>query len=328
MKLVSHDGKRPYHPCEYYNWRLDWLEKQISIRHNRGEKIPENQYQRWFDEEEKAYQNQLRDYEKIQKLEKDTCIIVPTHYYHAPWLRACLEACQKTGLFVVLAYDNPIYAPNQDLNIRFPNAKTLLLADYISVKHKTWGSGVGIPHSFNMWYGLKMVKALGFDYVFNINGDCVMEKPEGLGKLKEMLGMADIISCEYHPGRYIGTMAWLAKTDVAVKLWDMNMENLYRNNLGNAEARMGIFANRLNLDVVPVKNPSDHHFKDWTHDNTFRKVLGIRHLHAEHKVRRWNKKEPIEEHFCEKQYLNLHEKNSLEKYWKTGDRKYLEKWWS
>jgi hypothetical protein len=122
-------------------------------------------------------------------------------------------------------------------------------------------------------------------------------------------------------------MAWLAKTDVAVKLWDMNMENLYRNNLGNAEARMGIFAKQLHIDVVSVDNPADHHFKDWTHKNTFRNILGIRHLHAEHKVRRWNKKEPIEEQFCEKQYLNQHERNTLLKYWETGNRKFLENWW-
>ena len=97
--------------------------------------------------------------------------------------------------------------------------------------------------------------------------------------------------------------------------------------MGNAEARMGMFARDLNLKVVPVKNPSDHHFKDWNHKNTFRNVLGIRHLHAEHKVRRWEKKLPVEEKYFDKAFLNTHEQKTLLKYWKTKDKTHLKNWW-
>ena len=107
----------------------------------------------------------------------------------------------------------------------------------------------------------------------------------------------------------------------------MNFEKLYQQNFGNAEARMGIFAKRLKLNVIKVKNPADHHFKDWTHKNTFREVIGLRHLHAEHKVRRWQKTEPVEEKYFDKRFLNAHEQNTLLNYWKTGDKKFLEKWW-
>lgn len=327
MRLVNHNGKGEYDPCDHYNWRLDWLERQIGIRHGRGEQIPEHQYERWFSEEHKVYENNLRDYDKIQKLEKPIGIIVPTHKYHAVWTRACLEACSKTGYWTLLAYDNPYYGANHKHENLLPSVRALMFADEILMKPKTWGSGVGVPHSWNMYLGLKMLKALGFEYVFNINGDIIMEKPEGIDKLFEILGDSDIISCEHHPAKYLGTMVWLAKIDVAIDMWDWNFKNLYRNNIGNAEARMGIYANRVGLKVVKVKNPADHHFKDWTHKNTFRNIIGLRHLHAEHKVRRWDKKPPVEEKYFDKTFLNAHEQATLLKYWKTNKEKHLKAWW-
>ena len=269
----------------------------------------------------------MRDYEKIKKLNKPIGIIIPTHKYHSVWLGACLKSCSETGYWTLLAYDNPYYGEQHKHADLLPSVKTLMYADQIVMKPKTWGSGVGVPHSWNMYLGLKMLKSLGFSHVFNTNGDCVLEKPEGVDKLFDMLGDGDMIACEYHPGRYLGTMTWLAKLDVALKMWEMNMDKLYQQNFGNAEARMGIFAKKLKLKIIPVTNPSDHHFKDWTHQNTFRDVVGIRHLHAEHKVRRWEKKDPVEQKYFDKQFLNGHERNTLLKYWETGDKKFLEQWW-
>ena len=327
MHLVDHNGKGDFDPCKHYRWRLDWLENQIRLHRANGRKIPEEQYDRWFSEEEKVYQNNLRDYEKIKKLKKHIGIIVPTHKYHNVWLGSCLKSCSETGYWVLLAYDNPYYGVNHKHAELLPSVQTMMYADQIVMKPKTWGSGVGVPHSWNMYLGLKALKSLGFEYVFNTNGDCVLEKPDGVDKLFEMLGDADIIACEYHPGRYLGTMTWLAKIDVALKMWELNMDKLYQQNFGNAEARMGIFAKKLDLKVISVVNPSDHHFKDWTHKNTFREVVGIRHLHAEHKVRRWEKKAPIEEKYFDKNFLNGHERNTLLKYWDTGEKKYLKQWW-
>jgi len=142
---------------------------------------------------------------------------------------------------------------------------------------------------------------------------------------------ADIIACEYHKGKYLGTMAWLAKLDIAAEMWEKNFRRMYQQNFGNAEARMGIFAKQKNLKVIPVKNPEDHHFKPPGTKGTFRKILGIRHLHAEHKVRRTLRMEPVEEKYFEhgpdNLFINGHERNTLLKYWKTGDKQYLKAWW-
>lgn len=325
--FYNHDGTDDYTPQNHFHWRMKWLDNQIRLRRSRGENISEEQVKKWKDDERRAYDNNIKDYEVIKKLQKDTCVIVPTHYYHTPWLRACLESCQATGYFTILAYDNPLWDPNQKIELRYPNAKTMMLADYVSVKHKSWGSGVGIPHSWNMWYALHAAKSFGFEYVFNLNGDCIMEKPQGIKQLRAMLGDADAISCEYVKGRYFGTMAYLSKIDPMITMWDMNLEKMYQANIGNAEGRLGRFSSELNLNIIPVENPEDHHFKPPGVKGTFRKVLGLRHLHAEHKVRRWEKMEPIEMKYCEIQYLNGHEQKTLLKYWKTGNKKYLKEWY-
>ena len=331
--MYDQNGKGIFEPCDHLNWRLNWLENQIRIHRVNKRKIPTEQYQRWFDEEEKVYQNNLRDYEKIKKLYKEVAIIVPTHFYHSVWLRACLESCQKTGYFTLLSYDNPLFDKKQQIQNRMPSVPTLMLADEILMKPKTWGSGVGIPHSWNMLLGLNMLHSLGFKYVFNINGDCVMEKPEGVHELLKMVKKqdADIIACEYHKDKYLGTMAWLSKLDIAVKMWENNFRRMYQQNFGNAEARMGIFSKQMKLKVIPVENPEDHHFKPPGTKGTFRKILGIRHLHAEHKVRRTLKMEAVEKKFFEfgpnNLFLNGHERNTLLKYWNTNDKKYLKAWW-
>ena len=329
MKLVNWNGTKDYDPCELYEWRLDWLEDTISKRHNRGDKIETNQYQRWYDEEEHIYQNQIKDYKKINKLNKPLAVIVPTHKYHAIWLEASLQQVYSAGYWTLLAYDNPYYQLNNKHEDILPSVKAMLNIDQMIMKPKTWGSGVGIPHSWSMWMGLKMIKVLGFEYVFNCNGDIVLERPEGVEELFEMVKKenADIISCEYKPGRCLGTMVWLAKVDVALKMWELNMEKLYQINFGNAEARMEKFSKEMNLKVIPVDNPKESHFKDWTYDSTFRRIVGLRHLHAEHKDRRKRKDLPVEEKYFDKHFLKTHEIETIQKYWKTGDIKYLEKWW-
>ena len=329
LKLVSVDGTEEHSACGHYNWRLDWLERTVALRHKRGDKLSTQQYQTWYDSEQRTYENMKKDEERVDKLNKPLAIIVPTHKYHNIWLESTLIQLYGTGYWTMLAFDNPYYQLNQKHDDQYPSTKAMLNIDQMVMKPKTWGSGVGIPHSWSMWMGMKMLKALGFEYVFNCNGDIVLERPEGVTEMFEWLKKedADIIACEYHPGRYLGTMVWLAKIDPALAMWEENMKRVYQANYGNAEARFGKFAHEHKLKVIPVDNPADHHFKDWTHDNTFRRMLGLRHLHAEHKDRRTRKDLPVEEKYFDKKFLKTHEINTIAKYWKTGDKKYLDAWY-
>ena len=335
VKNWDESGKK-FDPCSLYNWRLDWLENQILRHRKNGLVYSDEQYQRWYDEEEKVYNNNMRDSVKMKKLQRDTAIIVPTHYHHSKWIRACLESCQKLGYFIVLAYDNPFYSKNLKIEQRMPSVEALYLADYISIKPKTWGSGVGIPHAWNMFFGLKMIQSLGFEYVFNLNGDCILEKPENFHVIREMLGNNDLIACEYIPEKkYCGTMSFLCKTKILMEIWKEYIEKLYFFNIGNAERRMGEWTAKKNAKVVAVENPEDAHFKPIPgadQKGTWRKVLGLRHLHAEHKVRRTLKLEPIEKKYFDfgpgNIFMDGFERNTIMKYWETNDRKFLEAWWA
>jgi hypothetical protein len=331
MKVYNYNGTGDFDPQKQYEWRLKWLEQQIKKRESRGEKFSTAQIKNWEKNEKDLYNNQVRDYDKINKLQKDLAIIVPTHFYQCVWLKACLESCKKTGYFTLISYDNPFFDKNHKVEQRMPSSHTIMLADSLIMKPKTWGGGVGVPHSWNMYFGLNFLKSLGFKYVFNINGDCIMEKPEGIETIREMLGDADAIACEFEEGRYFGTMSWLSKLDLMATMWDENFQRMFQYNFGNAEARMGIFAKRLGAKIVPVENPEDHHFKPPGVKGTWRKVLGFRHLHAEHKVRRALKMEPVEERYFDRgpndQFLNSLERNSIAKYWKDSDKSHLELWW-
>jgi hypothetical protein len=205
-----------------------------------------------------------------------------------------------------------------------------MAADAVVMKHKSWGSGVGVPHTWNMWYGLRLLKGMGFKYIFNINGDCIMERPEGIFEIIQMLDGYDMVACESRE-KYCGTMSWLCRTDLALELWDYYIDRLYAYPLGTAEGRMGKYVEDRGYKVVEVENPEDSHFKPPGVKGTWRKVLGFRHLHAEHKVRKIEKMEPIERKYFDfgenDIFMNRHERDTLLRYYETGDRKHLEAWW-
>lgn len=334
IRVGNWDGGDQFDPCSLYNWRLDWLERQILKHRRNGHQHSDEQYQRWYDEEHRVWQNNMRDLSKIEKLQKELVIVVPSHYHQCKWLKPCLASCQETGYFTLLAYDNPFHSENEPVERRVPDSATMMLADLVIMKHKTWAGGVGIPHAWNMLYAIKTVAALGFEYVFCINGDCVMQRPEGvrelLGRLKKK--NADLISAEWFPNRrYCATISWMSKVSVAVGIWLEYIEKLYHFNIGNAEARMGRHVLNGDYKVIPVENPEDAHFKPPGVKGTWRHVLGFRHLHAEHKVRKAMKLDPIEKELVYQgpgqRYFNSHEIATIGKYYETGDRKYLEGWW-
>ena len=51
-----------------------------------------------------------------------------------------------------------------------------------------------------MLYGLKLLKGWGFTYVLSINGDCLLEKPENVGIIFDMLDGYDLHALSWEPG--------------------------------------------------------------------------------------------------------------------------------
>ncbi len=329
------DESKTFDPCAHYNWRLDWVEERVRQRRANGEDFTDAQYQRWWDEEEQVYQNNKRDVAGVEKINKELAIIVPCHAALLMWLRANIRSLKDLGYHIHIQFDNPFHNHNIPTQTKMPHAEIMMMADTFMMKQKTWHSGVGVPHAWNMFYGINFLHSMGFKYVFNLNGDCILERPEGVHEIFDQLKEedADIIACEWWPDRrYCGTMSWLAKMDLAYKIWNEYLDELYAPR-GNGEARMGLAVLKHKAKVIPVENPEDAHFKPPGVKGTLRTQLGFRHLHAEHKVRRAGRMEMIEEKYFDPGpdmvYMNGLERVVFPEYWKTGDFQIIkDRWWT
>lgn len=324
-------GHGPFNAKAECDRRVDRMETNIAklLRSKRGKKFNnDRQVDRWYAEANMVYQNNSKDQITYEKLQKDLCVIIPTHRYHRPWLKACLEGVQKLGYFSILAYDNPYHAgqirrPTETL---LPRNDVMALADYVSIKPKTFHSGVTIPHLWNMLFAVNQAFVLGFEYIFCINGDFIMEKPEKFEDLRVMMGDADMFPLAWNPKKpSCGTAAFIAKTKHQVEFWRGFADTLHKPQ-GNAEARLGRYYKSNKLKVVHFEpGPLPHQMPN--PKSTWYNTIGLRHLHAEHKIRRWKKLEPIEEKYCDTRFLNGNEQKSVLQYWKTGEKKFLKKWW-
>ena len=317
--------------CSEYNRRLDRMETNIAkfLKTKRGEKFNnDRQVDKWYGEANLVYNNNSKDQITYEKLQKDLCVIIPSHRYQRPWLKGCLEGVQKLGYFSILAYDNPYHAGQigRPTDALLPRNDVMALADYVSIKPKTFHSGVTIPHMWNMIFAVNQASILGFEYIFCINGDFIMERPEKFEKLRQMMGDADMFPLAWNPKKpSCGTAAFIAKTEPQVEFWRDFARTLHQPK-GNAEARMGRYYKENKLKVFhnhhgPMAHQMPNEKSDWYN------IVGLRHLHAENKIRRWEKKKPIEEKYFDKRFMTPNERKCLTEYWKTKDDKSLKPWW-
>jgi len=333
VHIENWDGKPDFDPCSLYMYRQDWLAPKVVEEHRKGT-LSEAKYDHVWEEEEWRYQNNLKDMAKVKKLQKDIAVIVPTHRGHRPWMKPCLESHAALGYFVILCYDNPYKLPGMDWASRMPSPDAMYIADMVLMKHVTWHAGVGVPHIWNFLYGVRLAKAMGFKYVFNINGDCILEHPENFPKIIEMLGDADIIACSSVLDQrvpFCGTMGFLAKTEMMDLFWTEYLRKMYHFNIGNAETRLGTFIKNNNYKIVPTAHPK-RGFRFPESGNEFFDILGFRHLHAEHKHRKWEKRTPLPKKFYDfgpgNIYIGKNELDILTKFWETGEDQYKEAWWN
>jgi hypothetical protein len=323
-------GKEEFNACKEHNRRLDRMETNIAkMSKAKKSRFNSTQYDKWYVEADTVFKNNTNDEILYKKLQKDLCVVIPTHRYHRPWLKACLEGVRKLGYFSIIAYDNPYHAGQikRSMDMLLPYPDVMTLADYVSIKPKTFHSGVTIPHMWNMLFAVNQALVLGFEYTFSINGDFIMERPEEFEKLREMMGNADCFPLAWNPNKpSCGTAALIIKTKPFYEFWVEFARTLYQPK-GNAEARLGRFLQTNKLEVKHFEpGPLPHQMPNSS--STWYNTVGLRHLHAEHKIRRWNKMEPVEEKYCDVRYLNGNEKKSLLQYWKTNDKKFLKMWWS
>ena len=75
--------------------------------------------------------------------QSDTAIIVTSYHGQLGWLKSTLSSYRKSGHYVILSYDNPVYIWNNiedsDYMVKMlPRPIHYLLAHSVVVKHKTY----------------------------------------------------------------------------------------------------------------------------------------------------------------------------------------------
>ena len=251
-------------------------------------------------------------------------IMILTHQGHRRFLKPCLESCRKMSpKEIVVAYDMRFTgSPNLQLERTLPAYDTLILADhwYIADIGPRVGSWLQLAQN-----GVTLLKNRNVEYVFSINGDCVVEKPEGIHDLYNLMEneCADVIACENRGADFVGTTSWFAKIDIAVAIGNHLVKHAYESRtiegraFGNAEGRLGKAISMQGFKCASVRNPENAQLS-YGDRGTFGDILGFRHLHGSEKWRKSNHEEPFSKEYYDLRYVGGNERNGLEHFWSTG----------
>ena len=260
-------------------------------------------------------------------------VLITSHPSNRPYLKACVETHKELGYWMVLSYDNYFDPKIKDLSFdTYMPAKDVMddIDTFVMPHHQTWG-GVLYPYFWLLKFGLSAMES--FEYVWCVNGDCILEKPENFNQIIEMLGDGDILGIGWENDRIFNTTGFLAKTSAAIAIMrhfekyfiPLETYEEYTQELGNAEARMGKAILDLGLkQVVVPQNPINTQLH--TKGGTFYDIIGFRHIHAEHNYAYRNRLIPPEIEFFDIRFT-AGEYNIINEYWRTKDASVLEDWW-
>jgi len=284
----------------------------------------------------------MKNDEWAVNINKKVGILLTCSSYSRPYLKGSLESHKKLGFWTVLSYDNFIDPYNGEESIDYnnwlPPKDVMINVDtFLMTHHQTWG---GVSYPF-VWQ-LKLASGIlaNFEYVLCVNGDCVLEKPEGFPKLLELLGDADIMSSGPALPREIGTAGLLMKSSAFIKIADhmiqhmVPFENYEKSTqaFGNTEGRLAVAVRDLGLKQVIVEPGScpSHPVCEQFHSpgkGTWYEVVGFRHIHGEHNYAYRYKGIPPEIKYLDGRYLG-DEYSRIKEYWETKDIKIIQDWWA
>lgn len=268
------------------------------------------------------------------KIYKPVGIVLTAHCGGLPFLKAAVESWKKLGYWITLAYDNFLDPEWQETNYdRFMPSKKVMdqIDTFLIPHHQTWG-GPSYPY---MWL-LRLAAGImaDFEYVAVVNGDCIIEKPEGFLALLELMGDADFMSAGPVLEREIGTAGYIIRgrhlPAFAKHLIDhvVPFEEYEKSTqeFGNTEGRVAVAVRDLGLKqaLVPAmpKNDQLH-----VPQGTWYDMIGFRHIHGEFNYAYRYKAVPPELKYFDESYLGSHDLNHLKEWEATKDMKVLENWW-
>jgi len=275
---------------------------------------------------------------KAEKWNDDVNVLVTAHMDQRLFLDACIESVKDLG-WVLMVYDNP----DGDYLRRLPKEEIFKKIDQFFMKHPTREMpGPTYPQFWNFRHGIDLLLGSQGKYIFVIGADSILERPEGLPEIIEMLGDGDIIACstknpERHKDVYCNTKSLLATKEAFKTIVDFVQKGFVPMDYkyGNMESRFGLAiketgAKEVKVPILPGEDQFAYSYDEngkVINNGTWGDVLGYRHLAGEHKIRRKKKIIPVEEKYFDKEYLRRYELDTMAKYWETGKQEFLEAWW-
>ena len=277
----------------------------------------------------------------------DTAIIVTSWCGQLRWLKAALESYRRSGAYVILSYDILFNVWDGDLEAdnkfftMLPRPLHHLLAHSVVFKHKTYDADKRTGWFWDVKYAQGIINMFpNIKYVYCTNGDCIIEKPDGFPKLIEILGDGDLMSGQTQNG-LIHTADVLYKKEAFNKIVDYMTDRCKVTVIGGQSPEMLLrdAVNVLKLkETVAPKQPIDARdgvsvdfYGTQNADSTWKEVLGFRNLYGEHEYRENNALEPLPKEYADSfhnwLYYPSHERETICKYYETGDRRYIYQHW-
>ena len=275
-----------------------------------------------------------------KKIFKDVGILMTSHTGNRPYLKACIESHLKLGYWITLAYDNYINPewPVIDHDNFLPSKDVMDNIDsFFMSHHQVWG-GVMYPWFWLMKWGTDLLQQ--FEYIYCVNGDFVIEKPEGFKDLMAMLGDGDIMS--YGPSlERSESTCFIARSSALKRImqhfqdhfipWDKY--EAYTQEYGNPESRFAIAIRELGLKRIIVPESPFNEQMHLPGYGTWYKLLGFRHIHGEHNYAYRHKGIPPHFKYLDSRFMG-DEYNQIKSYYELVEnepekaKKVLEDWWA
>lgn len=270
------------------------------------------------------------------KIFKDVAILVMSYPGQRAYLKYCVESHAKLGYFIALAYDNYIDPASSTINHNdfMPDKEILDKVDLLLLPHhQTW-----LDTDYPFFWGLKWGSAAlsQFKYVYCVNGDFIIDKPEGFGELLTLMGDADIMTCGPDLDDWVANGAFIIKSEYFVPMVKF-MQDTYipfenyekYSNFVNGESRMAYFINNFGLKKMSVPKPTGENWDDpIIIPGTWNEIVGLRHIHGELDYSFKRKLIPPHYKYLEEKYLlPVYNYKLVKEYWDTQDIKVLNNWW-
>lgn len=281
----------------------------------------------------------------------DVCFVLTSFWRHLWWLKASLTGYRMTGKFVLCAYDNPFKAwdvnqPEIEMKRFMPRRDHFQLAHCFVFKHITYDSDKRFGSFWDMKYAQGIVNLFDFKYVFLGTTDCVFDKPEGVAEIIEILGDGDLMSVSSSSSSQttgsVHSNSVIFKREAFNKVVDYMTLHFKVPLIGygckNTDTMLSeaIVFHKLKETIAPKqpiyqKDGSIDHYCCYGQSSTWKDVLGFHNLFAEFITAAEEALEPPNKKYVDDFdnyfYFDEGDRNLICQYYKTGDRRYLYKWW-